>query len=1715
MKQSMRCRIAALAVTAAACVGTLFTPVGAHAQTGDYQIFPTPQKVAYQEGSVEFADNVTTVVEDGIDAETEARLEEAVKLKAKSVKSADAVPANGTAVLVGVHGSGKQVDSYVKQLVDTKKLTYDAGLFEQTDANLVALLPAEDGAANRIIVLGKDTDSAFYGLSTVFQILQQDADSSLRSLVASDHADVISRGFIEGYYGNPWSTRDRVALMEWGGYYKLNAYFYAPKDDPKHNSQWREKYTQAEIDEKIKPLAEAGNKSKVRFVYALHPFMHNPITKDNYDETFKIMKAKFLQVIDAGTRQIAILADDAGYQLGPNESADKHTGELYKRLLDDTTAWLRELQNEKNPDGTFKYPGLKDTLIFCPVDYMGHGESWYRTLGENVQVINTGGRVWGKIDNAFATTFKNNSGVAPFMWINWPCSDNDKDALHMGGHNNFLGSDLKPGQVKGVVINPMQQSEPSKQGIFMTADFTWNLWGSTEHADQVWEKSFSYIDHNSGKETEGSNALRELSGHMKRMYGGGATWENDESADIKQELADFRAKLSSDTVTAADVDKVSKIFLDLQRTAKTYRDNAGTKAMAEQMKPWLDTWDDLTAAALTELEAVKAGIEGDASALVSKYAEGAGLLERANGHALWYINHYEYARVGKAHITPMVLALDAYTAEKATLAADPDAVVTKLVTSRTDTPVGSTAAVFDGDPKTGAVYQSPNKLVEGDYFGMVSSKPFDLKSVTFIQGGGKDFMDASKVQYLKGGQWTDVEGSQEFSTSKVSLAGLNIEGVEGVRIIAVRDNRQDAWPTINEIMVNKQLDENAVFTGAVSIANQVSADGSKPLQHASDGKDTEAWFRFKDEGEDRDTTAVDAAVQVTFDSPKTITSITFKQGGGSDDVIESGKAYYQDVDGFWHEAGVITSAKSQTIQLAGPVSAKAIKVVNGVKTAKWWRVVDLHAGFGKIEATATATTNMPQYQNNPIVNVVDGNADSKFWSNRKTQANDYVMLSFSAPKFIDTVYLKQGDADKFTASKLYYTTDAAPAADGKWTELPAPTSASEQTITFDRVEATGVKLVSTAATDSWFQLFEFNAFEKFSYSKDSLYASFDLAGVNLAARVGDGSFKTTDGSVTLPKKGDVIAVDLGSVRREVVLANADAQVAKGAELVYSQNGIEWSPLKGADPVRARYVGYRATADAASVDFKALTGSYLHSLAPSIVKSELPGAQTLDAAKIFDGNVATATKSSGGPSEGTKVVFDLGQERSIKSVEYFVPETSLDYIRNAVIEVADRADAPDAEWKTVLDINSDGKIAAPGKDVPAKEAKWMTHSTDFPGNMFIKSGEGVDETARFIRIRFTKAYAERWFEIGELRINGGEYVPVYAGGDFETTAVEQQGKTPDNLLDKSVLTAWQPATDEAGTLAYHVSEPFGADGAPFDGVRVISKAAQPAVKVKAVVYSGDLRAGEPATKTVELGVLDSVLKDLSFGKGVSAVKDIVFEWPKGTVPQISEIFLTRGVDASLDGDIEALRDLVAKAKTVDTAAWTTDSVTALDKAVVAAEEALKAPESLAYQQIVDLKAGIEGALSSPVLKYAGTELQQLIDNAVADGSKFTPESWKAYQDALDAAKAGLENADNLSQAEGDRLARELKDALAALVENADQGGSGSGNGGSGNGGAGNGGQGGNSNGNGANGSTGKPGSSSDKLVQTGDDSLMLIGGTAAAAVALAGAGIALKRRRSNA
>ena len=64
---------------------------------------------------------------------------------------------------------------------------------------------------------------------SLYHIFKQVEGKTIRNFSIEDYADVASRGFIEGYYGNPWSTEDGCKLMEWGGYYRNNSYFYALK----------------------------------------------------------------------------------------------------------------------------------------------------------------------------------------------------------------------------------------------------------------------------------------------------------------------------------------------------------------------------------------------------------------------------------------------------------------------------------------------------------------------------------------------------------------------------------------------------------------------------------------------------------------------------------------------------------------------------------------------------------------------------------------------------------------------------------------------------------------------------------------------------------------------------------------------------------------------------------------------------------------------------------------------------------------------------------------------------------------------------------------------------------------------------------------------------------------------------------------------------------------------------------------------------------------------------------------------------------------------------------------------------------------------------------------------------------------------------------------------------------------------------------------------
>ena len=106
-------------------------------------------------------ETVNVVLDPGVDAETEKRLNDILALKQIKANKVDAPgkDANAVEVLVGINGSKGPVD----QLVQSGAVTPQADLFKKTDANFVTVLPKGKDAPARIVVVGRDTDAAFYG----------------------------------------------------------------------------------------------------------------------------------------------------------------------------------------------------------------------------------------------------------------------------------------------------------------------------------------------------------------------------------------------------------------------------------------------------------------------------------------------------------------------------------------------------------------------------------------------------------------------------------------------------------------------------------------------------------------------------------------------------------------------------------------------------------------------------------------------------------------------------------------------------------------------------------------------------------------------------------------------------------------------------------------------------------------------------------------------------------------------------------------------------------------------------------------------------------------------------------------------------------------------------------------------------------------------------------------------------------------------------------------------------------------------------------------------------------------------------------------------------------------------------------------------------------------------------------------------------------------
>ena len=135
---------------------------------------------------------------------------------------------------------------------------------------------------------------------------------------------------IEGFYGSPWTHTARLDAIAFLSERGMNAYVYAPKDDPRHRAEWREPYDDEE-SARFRELAAACTEGSARFGFALSPGLD--IGYRDADDRAALL-AKLVPLLDAGVGWFVLALDDIPPRpkLGPDQA------DLATWLLDDLRA---------------------------------------------------------------------------------------------------------------------------------------------------------------------------------------------------------------------------------------------------------------------------------------------------------------------------------------------------------------------------------------------------------------------------------------------------------------------------------------------------------------------------------------------------------------------------------------------------------------------------------------------------------------------------------------------------------------------------------------------------------------------------------------------------------------------------------------------------------------------------------------------------------------------------------------------------------------------------------------------------------------------------------------------------------------------------------------------------------------------------------------------------------------------------------------------------------------------------------------------------------------------------------------------------------------------------------------------------------------------------------------------------------------------------------
>ena len=825
----------------------------------------------------------------------------------------------------------------------------------------------------------------------VMTLLQLTEDGKCPAVTVKDAPRNPLRGVIEGFYGTAWTHEYRKDLFKFMGENKMNAYIYAPKDDPKHRAQWRSRYTGAEL-QRMTDLITTANENYVKFIYAISPGGDINLGS-GYEADFTKLMAKCEQIYELGCRDFAIFLDDI-----PTLNAEGHA----KLLSDFQTRFVET------------HEGVSD-LIAITTEYGDPFLTNYTTeiaplIHKDVVLMWTGpGVIPESITNQSLRHIIKTYGRKVLIWWNYPVNDTLANHLFMGP---CVGLEKTLYQsITGLTANPMNQGYASMVPLFTTGDYLWN----PEAYDS--EKSLSAAC--GALMPDASEALLDF---ISMTCASGIN-KNTDSVELKALLDAFKKEASPNTI-----DALRAYFQKMVENADAILASSNTEMVGE-IREWVEKYRAYGEMGLIYVEMESDYLDGKAlNGIVEKLGRYK-TIEKSIRHNPRLVSEnvlISYFSALNSRFSILLGQIDGISfapAKPYTNCNHYENYVPDYMTDGDD----STYFWTHGDLNTAA----GNKT---GYLGVDLGEIIEVKNVYIATGaGGSDAMAAGIVEYSADGkEWTVIHNGG--CGDELFLQGLSIKA-RYIRIRAAA-NAGSGWVKCRAFEVNTNRaasDEGPA--GAPSLTTNLPTYSTYFPEFMSDS-DPNTYFWSSRGGQKGDYFEIDLGAVVS------VSRITFKTGvpAHAADYVQSGELCYSSDGHTWTTIRAI-SGRDTVVDV--DIRARYIRVNITADQTSWITVSEFTA-VSEDTVSPLLRLDSDFVPRTDLLTLTDGHyvtyfapdkAEGHNLSVTATESGKVTLIALALPENGLTVTVKDAGGKEIKQVELTYITEIQ-APDGSVIEIP-------------------------------------------------------------------------------------------------------------------------------------------------------------------------------------------------------------------------------------------------------------------------------------------------------------------------------------------------------------------------------------------------------------------------------------------------------------------------------------------------------------------------------------------------------------------------------------------------------------------------------------------------------------------------------------------------------